>query len=227
MFDIWPLWRHKCVWETLISERMWPLTVIPWNSLNSNSSYKLDQLPSHLLDRAAANPSYSEPPWRSIKKKEQQKHTSVTVLQTHLKWVTQTHQLYLFADMPVVSIHLKYLLLIFSFHPDERGASSYLPCSIALVHFRPTPSSTPLTCLSSSVLFVSLLSSSTHLPKGADTTADCGQRKTRDEGSGLDMQRRKKKWREDTNKRNILKLWTIMIDQKCWYCPRMQEWGTK
>lgn len=84
--------------------------------------------------------------------------------------------------MPVVSIHLEYLRLIVSFLSDERGTfrSSSLPLhfpspqTIALLH-----SSPPLlpTCLSSSVLFVSRLSSSTHLPWGADTNADCEQKK--------------------------------------------------
>lgn len=51
----------------------------------------------------------------------------------------------------------------------------------------PSSSSSLPTCLSSSVLFVSQLSFSTHLRWGADTTADCEQ--SRGDSEGGDMMR--------------------------------------
>lgn len=64
---------------------------------------------------------------KSHKGRKQQKQTSVSQLQTGLKWATEAHQLHLFADVPAVSISHKRLCLLFSFLSDEMGGFAIPP----------------------------------------------------------------------------------------------------
>lgn len=70
---------------------------------------------------------------KSRKGRKQQKQTSISRLQTGLKWATEAH----LADVPAVSIRRTRLHLLFSFLSDELGGSTRHPKTTNPIHSCP------------------------------------------------------------------------------------------
>lgn len=101
--------------------------------------------------------------WTLIKCRKDTKQQQKNCLPSDFKQSFKAKHQKNFLDMSLLFIHPN--------HPHSQKRNTFV-LSVCLYTSKFSPKN-HLTCLSSSVPFVSQPSSSTHLPWGADTTADC------------------------------------------------------